>query len=273
MRDSSRTGTTASNPTFITIQETIMNTTASSRSSLRLLGYAAIAGFTLASHRRPAIFLWLAAIVITALTGCSKENPAAPQMAADGVPGIGSSFIYKVTTQLNHLPVEVSYDTLTVSRTGVKIAGKSDVVEMRQPNRSTQGYDYLYIRHESNGDLSWSNSYGTPLASTDSSFWYIAPIGSHSISRQSITDSGPYTDFPLVTFSSSYNGRETLGVGSASIPSEKTAMTITFWTAGGDSISTVQRYWFAPSVGAFTRMETEDNHGERRELIGYTLKP
>jgi hypothetical protein len=245
-----------------------MNTTAHpSGPESRATITASIAAFIL---KHPIILAWIVGIFCAGMTGCS--SPTEPTEAGLVRPGIGSTFIYKVTRDSTGTP-NVHYDTMVVTRTGLRIGGRTDVVEIRHEYDKVFGYQFTYLSYDTNHDVRMVIPAGYHLNDGDTTTWSTYPVGSRTSKVLSVQDDSPYADYPTIISKSDYTGSESIAVGSERLVSHKISTIFTFITATGGSVSDERRSWFAPSVGNFTRLESSDYGSERRELLAYSLKP
>jgi hypothetical protein len=245
-----------------------MNTTANCGNTKSM---AVITAFITAFMRKhPIALIWMAGIICAGMVGCS--DPAGPTEGGNVRPGIGSTYIYKVTSDTSGTP-EVSYDTMVVSRTGLHIGGRMNVIEMRHDYDEAFGYSFLYLSYDPSGDVWMAIPNGSYLNEGDVTVWSMYPVGSRTSKELSVKDDSPYADFPTVNLKSDYVGSEGISVGNEKLTSHKISTFITFISSGGGSVSDKSFTWFAPTVGNIIRSESSDNKGERRELIAYSLKP
>jgi hypothetical protein len=101
----------------------------------------------------------------------------------------------------------------------------------------------------------------------------ILPIASRKSAEQRFTDEGLNADYPLIVIKEEYGGTESIAVGSEKISSGRVNVTSTMFARTGFTLSAKGDLWFSTKIGGFTRIESDDNHGERSELIAYTIKP
>jgi hypothetical protein len=162
---------------------------------------------------------------------------------------------------------------MVVTRTGLRIGGRADVVEMRHGYDAVFGYPYTYLNYDTNGDVRMVIPDGYHLNDRDTALWNTYPVGSGTPKELSVRDDSPYADWQTIIFTSNYAGSESIAVGSERLTSQKISTNIKFITPAGGSVSDKKLTWFAPAVGNIVRSESSDYGFERRELVAYSLKP
>lgn len=232
---------------------------------------------TFIARRCPMLFVWAIGLLCALFTGCSDNGPVDPGLSTIGSglvdqapmrPGVGSTYIYKVTSSMTADTPHVSFDTMIVTRTGLAIGGKTDVVELgfRQYEDS---YFYLYHCYEANGDLSHNLDEGKLYDKDDNVSWLPLPIASRrTTSHPSHWKSLKY---PNAITRTAYEGSQRLTVGTASILSHHIVQTH-FPDGQTTSLGIYRDFWYAPSIGNYTRIETFNGEGQRWDLVSYTLK-
>lgn len=211
----------------------------------------------------------LAMITLCAgMTGCSQDGPASPPAEKKSLPGMGSTFIYKVTSQLSTDKPIVSYDTFTVSRTGLTISGKLDVMEI---SRSQGVYSYYSI--DSTGDVRHAWTFESErLNNGDNAFSYIYPVASRTPKTITIGDSVAEPDRIPTMVTCSHVGSERTTIKGNLIESQKVMVrSYSYWDEE-NQFTDVDHLSWGSSIGFFTRIETEGNGGQRYDLVDYTLK-
>jgi hypothetical protein len=221
-------------------------------------------------RKHPIALAWMAGIICAGMVGCS--DPAGPTDAGIARPGVGSTYIYMITHGRGGTS-DVSYDTMIVSRSGLRIGGRTDVVEMWHSEDDGYGSRYTYLSYEPNGDVGTAVPTGFRLNDGDTAVWTTLPISSRTSKEISIHDDSPYADFPTVTFKSDYEGSDSVAVGSEKLVSRKISTVETFIPHSGLGFSMHSTTWYSSTIGNIVRWESLGYQGDRRELISYSLRP
>jgi len=218
------------------------------------------------------------------LAACSS-NTTTPTTVTVVQPKTGSTFTQEEfrtdTTTGAPIPSTRETFTYTLSRTGISFFGKSNVSELT--NVEPTDTSTIYFNYESNGDVSMF----VHTSETDGE-WLLLPISSKTTSTVTVMDT-TIDVFGLQmkmksTMTTSYAGTENFTVKGQAVSTMKIKNVIlsSVSFAGGNTESTSEAsFYFAPSLGYFTKMETpvfiDPNTGEKAEgsvsiLIDYNLK-
>jgi hypothetical protein len=244
-----------------------MSTTTRSHS---VTSSAIISSFIMAFIRRhPGILVWALGIICIGMVGCS--DPAGPAEAKVVRPGMGSMYVYKVTQDTGG-GAHVYYDTVIVSRTGLRIGGRTNVVELSHLHNGKSGYNFKYLCYEPNGDIGMAMPAGQHLDNGDTTVWNVYSVGSRMSKECSIESGSGYTEFPTVRITSDYVVAESLTVGDEKLGAHKFRTTYVSISRAEISYSNELFVWFSPSIGNISRWMNQDK-GEQYELFDYFLKP
>jgi hypothetical protein len=213
-----------------------------------------------------------------ALTGCSRENPAAPQQPSVQwtKPGVGSMFIYnayRTDSTGAKIPGTDVVAGETVSAVGISDRGVDGLVRFENAGGSR------LVDYRSNGDLAYvmEDPDGVPYP------WTVVPVGSRGSTERapwSLSLGDPSTGISTWSVpgaTTRYVGSETITVPAGSFAAHRLVMTTRDSTYEGIPYSDVDTFWYAPTVGTFVKQSQPANMIESKkgfvlEMTSFQLK-
>lgn len=209
------------------------------------------------TSRRAAVAVLMLSAGQFLMTGCSETSPIESSAAGLRLPAAGSVFIYQARGTGMYGPIEY-FDTTEVVRTGLKLGGRTNVIEMKS-YRAHHRTNYTYMSTDASGNISFAECDGeiiTPEHIPTTLFWVTFPLATKGMTTVSSPDSNIVNGVaqPAVTYQVHYRDAEVVDGGSLPIASAKFDRSTIYDFGSGDSWVSTRQYWISTSTGIISKI-------------------
>lgn len=241
--------------------------------------------------KRAALVAVLFVVGMAGLTGCKSDSPTSPSTGSVTKPKVGSTYTFATydTDSLGaKVPGSDSTRSFTCTGAGITYAGKSDVYRFA-PTTGGDEQDTVYLRYESNGDVSQYLAFKNEFL--DAAAWITIPFASKTSQTKRLLDSMVVdpstgeTSHVVMDITTAGTGNESVTVGAGTFTATKGTLrvNVTVSADGFTAFSTDASgtLYFVPSIGYAAKnvgtstslfLGTTSVSGSVESLTSYTLK-